>query len=195
MAAFNLIIGVTGSVATIKLPLLVKTLMDLNETAQGYHFEIKIVCTEPAKHFFKQTDLPASCSVLDDATEWDKWKGRGDEVVHIELGKWAHMMIIAPLDANTLAKIAQGICDNLLTSTVRAWDMSKPLLFCPAMNTRMWEHPITSTQVTTLKWWGYEEVPPTSKTLMCGDTGIGAMAEVDTIVERIKLIADSKLGI
>ncbi|XP_045772670.1 phosphopantothenoylcysteine decarboxylase [Maniola jurtina] len=195
MTAFNLIIGVTGSVATIKLPLLVQSLMDLNLTAQGYHFEIKIVCTEPAKHFFKQADLPESCSVLDDATEWDKWKGRGDEVVHIELGKWAHMMIIAPLDANTLAKISQGLCDNLLTSTVRAWDMSKPLLFCPAMNTRMWEHPITSTQVTTLKWWGYEEVPPTSKTLMCGDTGIGAMAEVDTIVKRIKLIADSKLGI
>lgn len=78
------------------------------------------------------------------------------------------------------------MCDNLLTCTVRAWDSRKPLLFCPAMNTRMWEHPITTTQLATLRQWGYKEVPPISKTLMCGDTGVGAMAEVGDIVEKIK---------
>ncbi|XP_052741433.1 phosphopantothenoylcysteine decarboxylase [Bicyclus anynana] len=191
---FKIIIGVTGSVATIKLPMLVKSLIDLNQTEQGYHFEVKVVCTEHAKHFFKTADLPPSCSVIDDAAEWDKWQGRGDEVVHIELGKWANMMVIAPLDANTLAKISQGLCDNLLTCTVRAWDVSKPLLFCPAMNTRMWEHPITPSQVAALKQWGYEEMPPISKTLMCGDTGVGAMAEVSSIVTRIKLIADKEIN-
>lgn len=59
------------------------------------------------------------------------------------------------------------------------------------MNTRMWEHPITSKQIAILKEWHYEEIPPISKTLMCGDTGVGAMAEVETIVERIKVIADN----
>lgn len=88
--------------------------------------------------------------------------------------------------------LLQGICDNLLTSTIRAWDLSKPLLFCPAMNTRMWEHPLTAKQISVLKEWGYIEIPPISKTLMCGDTGIGAMAEVDTIVNKIKSIADGK---
>lgn len=68
--------------------------------------------------------------------------------------------------------------------------MSKPLLFCPAMNTRMWNHPITSKQIAALKEWGYEEIPPINKKLMCGDTGVGAMAEVDTIVQKIKGIAE-----
>ncbi|CAH2229885.1 phosphopantothenoylcysteine decarboxylase [Pararge aegeria] len=187
----NILIGVTGSVASIKLPLLVQSLIEINQNEPEYYFEVKVVCTEHAKHFFKTPDLPPTIPVIDDATEWEKWKGRGDEVVHIELGKWADMMVIAPLDANTLAKISQGICDNVLTSTVRAWDLSKPLLFCPAMNTRMWEHPITSVQLTTLKLWGYTEIPPISKTLMCGDSGMGAMAEVDDIVTKIKSTAHS----
>jgi len=64
--------------------------------------------------------------------------------------------------------------------------MSKPLLFCPAMNTRMYEHPITSSQIEVLKKWGYTEVPCIEKTLICGDTGLGAMAELDTIVTSIR---------
>lgn len=73
----------------------------------------------------------------------------------------------------------------MLTCTVRAWIMSKPLVFCPAMNTKMWEHPVTRPQVDRLKEWGYVEVPCISKTLMCGDTGNGAMADVDTIVNVV----------
>jgi len=95
-------------------------------------------------------------------------------------------MIIAPLDANTLAKIANGLCDNLLTCTIRAWDVKKPLLFCPAMNTFMWEHPITSEHISRLVSMGYTQVPPIRKTLACGDTGVGAMAEVATIVTVVK---------
>lgn len=82
----------------------------------------------------------------------------------------------------------QGLCDNLLTTTLRAWDISKPLLFCPAMNTRMWDHPITASQVTQLKSWGYIEIPCIAKTLMCKDVGMGAMAEPETIVEIVKKI-------
>lgn len=69
--------------------------------------------------------------------------------------------------------------------TIRAWDMTKPLFFCPAMNTRMWEHPITATQIEILKKWGYTEIPCISKTLMCGDTGLGGMALPDDIVSSI----------
>lgn len=89
--------------------------------------------------------------------------------------------------------IFQGLCDNLLTCTTRAWDMSKPLLFCPAMNTRMWEHPLTYKHIQILKEWGHEEIPPIKKQLICGDTGVGAMAEVETIVERVKSVADDKM--
>ena len=89
------------------------------------------------------------------------------------------------MDANTLAKLSNGICDNLLTSVCRAWDFEKPIIFAPAMNTFMWDHPITSTQINTLKTWGYHEIPPIEKVLMCKDVGKGAMAEPDTIVNVV----------
>ncbi|XP_012362941.1 phosphopantothenoylcysteine decarboxylase isoform X4 [Nomascus leucogenys] len=72
------------------------------------------------------------------------------------------------------------------TCIIRAWDCSKPLLFCPAMNTAMWEHPITGQQVDQLKAFGYVEIPCVAKKLVCGDEGLGAMAEVGTIVDKVK---------
>uniref|UniRef100_A0A3P9D7J9 Phosphopantothenoylcysteine decarboxylase n=1 Tax=Maylandia zebra TaxID=106582 RepID=A0A3P9D7J9_9CICH len=143
---FNVLVGVTGSVAALKLPLLVSQLLELSGL----------------------------------------WKQRSDPVLHIELRRWADLLVIAPLDANSLGKIASGICDNLLTCVVRAWDTSRPLLFCPAMNTAMWLHPITAQQVSRLKEFGYVEIPCVAKKLVCGDEGKGAMAEVSTIVSLVK---------
>lgn len=184
MKTKNILIGCTGSVATIKLPILVEKLLKLSN--DEYEINIKIIVTERAKHFFKKNDIPENIELLDDAFEWSSWKTRGDPVVHIDLGKWADVMIIAPLDANSLAKMANGLCDNLLLCTTRAWDLTKPLYFCPAMNTKMFEHPITNKHLDTLKSWGHIEIPTITKTLICGDTGLGAMAEVDTIVHIIK---------
>lgn len=167
----NILIGCTGSVATIKLPVLIKKLLESCD-----HFQIKVIVTKHSTHFFDKNEIPPEVSILTDEDEWLTWNRRGDPVLHIELGKWADLMVIAPLDANSLAKISTGICDNLLMCTVRAWDFSKPLIFCPAMNTRMYDHPLTAEQVEKLKSWGYIEVPTISKTLMCGDTGNGAMA-------------------
>ncbi|XP_061394379.1 phosphopantothenoylcysteine decarboxylase [Musca vetustissima] len=178
----NLLLACTASVATIKLPLLIEKLQNLDTE---FNFNIKVILTEHAKHFVNATDLPPNVQILDDQCEWSAWNKRGDPVVHIDLGKWADMLVIAPLSANSLAKIAVGLCDNLLLCVVRAWDFTKPLLFCPAMNTRMFDHPITAEHINKLKSWGYHEVPTVSKTLMCGDTGNGAMAEVETIIENI----------
>lgn len=111
-------------------------------------------------------------------------------------------MVIAPLSGNTLAKLANGMCDNLVTLISRCWDMTlvpflssqkekgqkilkNPLIVCPAMNTMMWSHPITAEQLQKLQQWGYVVVSPIEKTLMCGDTGKGAMAEVETIVMKL----------
>ncbi|XP_055600183.1 phosphopantothenoylcysteine decarboxylase [Uranotaenia lowii] len=176
----NVLIGCTGSVATIKLPVLIEKLKEARSD-----LDIKVIVTEHALHFFKAEDILKEVQIYRDKDEWEEWQGRGDPVLHIELGKWADVMVLAPLDANSLAKIAQGLCDNLLLCTARAWDFGKPMLFCPAMNTRMWEHPITGPQIEVLKSWGMQEVPCIAKTLMCGDTGLGAMAEVSTIVERV----------
>ncbi|ESP01250.1 hypothetical protein LOTGIDRAFT_111587 [Lottia gigantea] len=174
---YNVLIGTSGSVAALKLPLIVEQLLTLDDA------EVKFVSTHHSLHFFDRQQV--KCEVLTDEDEWSRWTKRGDPVLHIELRRWADLFVIAPLDANTLAKISTGICDNLLTCVVRAWDLSKPLLFALAMNTCMLDHPITSQQVSILLEWGYKEIPCVEKLLVCGDKGKGAMAEVSTIVTRI----------
>ncbi|KAM3869943.1 phosphopantothenoylcysteine decarboxylase [Diretmus argenteus] len=176
---FRVLVGVTGSVAALKLPLLVSQLLELPGV------DVRVVTTEHAKHFYSPAEVEVK--VYSDKDEWELWTQRSDPVLHIELRRWADLLVIAPLDANTLGKIANGICDNLLTCVVRAWDTSRPLLFCPAMNTAMWQHPITAQQVAILKTFGYVEVPCIAKKLVCGDEGKGAMAEVPTIINVVKL--------
>nr|XP_036866073.1 phosphopantothenoylcysteine decarboxylase isoform X7 [Manis javanica] len=81
-----------------------------------------------------------------------------------------------------------------MTCVIRAWDPSKPLLFCPAMNTTMWEHPVTARQVDQLKAFGYVEIQCVAKKLVCGDQGLGAMAEVSTIVDKVKEVLSWHCG-
>ncbi|XP_068411960.1 phosphopantothenoylcysteine decarboxylase isoform X3 [Eschrichtius robustus] len=218
---FRVLVGVTGSVAALKLPLLVSRLLDIPG------LEVAVVTTERAKHFYSPQDVPVT--LYSDADEWEMWKCRSDPVLHIDLRRWADLMLVAPLDANTLGKVASGICDNLLfmgcpqhalllvslpspvacppylclptrtwistwTCVIRAWDRSKPLLFCPAMNTAMWEHPVTEQQVGQLKAFGYVEIPCVVKKLVCGDQGLGAMAEVGTIVDKVKEVLSQHGG-
>ncbi|XP_074925615.1 phosphopantothenoylcysteine decarboxylase isoform X2 [Chelonoidis abingdonii] len=161
---YHVLVGVTGSVAALKLPILVSELLEIPG------LKVRVVTTERAKHFYNPQEIPVT--LYSDTEEWQLWKGRTDPVLHIDLRRWADLMLVAPLDANTLAKIANGICDNLLTCVIRAWDMTKPLLFCPAMNTAMWEHPITAQQVEQLKDFGYTEIPCVVKRLVCGDEGV-----------------------
>ncbi|XP_040893893.1 phosphopantothenoylcysteine decarboxylase [Toxotes jaculatrix] len=175
---FRVLVAVTGSVAALKLPLLVSQLLQLPGV------DVRVVTTEHAKHFYDPAEV--SVKIYSDKDEWEMWTQRSDPVLHIELRRWADLLVIAPLDANTLGKIANGICDNLLTCVVRAWDTSRPLLFCPAMNTAMWQHPITAQQVSRLKEFGYVEIPCIAKKLVCGDEGKGAMAEVSSIVDVVK---------
>jgi len=176
----NVLIGCSGSVASVKLEPLVASIKSWLENAS-----IKVILTESAQHFTAVRECTEAVQYYTDADEWAAWSKLGDDVLHIELGKWADVMLIAPLSANTLAKIANGLCDNLLTCTVRAWDINKPLLFAAAMNTRMLEHPITKPHIDTLISWGYTEIPTVSKLLACGDKGNGAMAEVKTITDKL----------
>lgn len=83
--------------------------------------------------------------------------------------------------------MACGICDNLATCVARAWPVTtKPVILAPAMNTAMWTHPITETQLNTLRGWGMHVINPVVKTLACGDTGIGAMAPREAIVRAVE---------
>ncbi len=120
------------------------------------------------------------------------------------------MLIVAPLDANTLAKFALGLSDNCLTCVFRAWDFARPVVLAPAMNTFMWESPVTLRQLGQLlqdragevvpSGWSLDEapavfarhapgivlIPPQAKRLACGDVGVGAMAEVTEIAETVR---------
>jgi len=176
----HILVGVSGSVAAVKLPELVQMLLN-----SKMNNEVTVISTESARHFYQDAALPGNIRVWRDQDEWHEWKVMGDPVLHIELRRWADIMIIAPLDANTLAKMATGACDNLLTCVARAWDLSRPLLFAPAMNTAMWKHPVTAFNIEKLTSWGYTQVPCVEKTLACGDTGLGAMASVRTIIQSI----------
>ena len=140
----------------------------------------------------------------------------GDPVLHIDLRDWADVCLIAPLSAHSLAKIAHGLCDETLSCVVRAWDLGhgltrpgKPLLLAPAMNTAMYQHPITQQQLHTIQqFWkastastttdsnnnnnskknGIHIIAPQIKTLACGEVGDGALASVDCIVETVEKV-------
>lgn len=104
----NILICCTGSVATIKLPQLISYLeekVDKNEDL-NFKLSIQVIMTKSAFHFCTKDKIPSHIKIYNDENEWEMWNNRGDPVLHIELSKWADIILIAPLDANTLAKIA-----------------------------------------------------------------------------------------
>lgn len=185
---FNLLIGVTGSVATIKLPKLIGEFRERfrQQFKDERRIEIRVVMTEHSAGFFSAEEVRADgVQLYRDQDEWQAWRKIGDPILHIDLRNWADLLLIAPLDANTMAKLANGLCDNLLTCVVRAWDVSKPLFYAPAMNTFMYEHPLTGEHTQRLAKLGYREIRVIEKKLACGDTGLGAMEEAERIVEIV----------
>lgn len=123
-----------------------------------------------------------------DADEWDTWHGRNDPVIHIELRRWADILLIAPLSANTLGKIAMGLCDNLLTNVVRAWNAQYPILIAPAMVAYAYNHPATKQHLRIIqeemKW--IEILRPTEKVAgSTGGIGMGGMMPWNEIVAHV----------
>mmetsp|Transcript_40745 Transcript_40745/g.95857 ORF Transcript_40745/g.95857 Transcript_40745/m.95857 type:complete len:352 (-) Transcript_40745:85-1140(-) len=171
----KVLLGLTGSVASIKALELVENL--------ARFANVRVLTTQKGAHFFDKDAIERTTGVqvFTDEDEWALWNGRGDPVQHIDLRRWADVLVVAPLSANTLAKLAQGLCDNLLTCTVRAWDWNKPLVVAPAMNTAMWNHPCTKSHLSALESWGVRVIPPVRKVLICGEDGVGAMASIDSI--------------
>lgn len=180
----NIVLGVTGSVAAIKTLALSQALSKFAN--------LRLVFTQSAEYFvraddeaFKELRIPC----YRDEDEWPSLTNHYDlnqEILHIELRRWADCLLIAPLDANTLAKMTHGFCDNLLSSLIRAWDWSKPMVLSPAMNTEMWKNNPTGEQITTVKTWGAHVIGPIKKQLACKDFGLGAMSEVNDIADFVR---------
>ncbi|KAF8526133.1 flavoprotein [Gautieria morchelliformis] len=121
------------------------------------------------------------------------WSRMGDPILHIELRRWADVILIAPCSANTLSKLASGACDNLITSVLRASPPTTLTYLFPAMNTQMYLHPLTASHLSVVSdTLGYTVVGPIGKGLACGDKGTGAMTEwldiVHMVVDRFKLV-------
>jgi hypothetical protein len=102
-------------------------------------------------------------------------------VLHIEMRRWADILVVAPASANLLSKAAYGIADNFVLSVMRAWDFRKPCVLCPAMNTAMWTHPSTKESIDRMESWGWEVLGPVEKLLACNEKGNGAMISVQEI--------------
>ncbi|KAI0328995.1 flavoprotein [Cubamyces sp. BRFM 1775] len=180
----------TGSVASIKAPLIVAELLTYQNV------KVEVVATEESLSFYHPQEIEkAGARVWRDADEWGphgEYK-LGDPILHIELRRWADIVLIAPCSANTLAKIANGLCDNLATSLLRALAPTIPTYVFPAMNTLMYEHPLTEQHLRVVRdVIKYTVVGPIGKKLACGDVGLGAMTEwrdiVQIVVDRFSLV-------
>ena len=207
----KILLAVTGSVAAIKSPeIAVRLVRELNATVQ-------VLLTVGGKNFWEKAiaydgqyweslieeQERGTITILYAQDEWNDWNELGDDVLHINLRDWADCLLIAPLSAHTLAKIANGLCDDTLSCVARAWDFghgirqAKPMILAPAMNTAMWEHPLTQPQLQTIQGFSTTTrnnnnsvtiVEPQVKTLACGETGNGALASVDDILLAVSNI-------
>ncbi|POY76063.1 hypothetical protein BMF94_0786 [Rhodotorula taiwanensis] len=180
----HVLVAASGSVASIKLPLIVTELLSYTNV------DVQVVASKSATHFFSAEAIEQQCKgrvrVWTDADEWASWRRIGDPVLHIELRRWADIVLVAPCSANTLAKISNGICDNIVTSFMRALPTFVPVYLFPAMNTHMYSHPLTAKQLKVVQdELGYHVRGPIGKTLACGDVGLGAMTEWSDIVQLV----------
>ena len=176
----RIILAVSGSISAYKSA-------DLTSKLKKKGYDVHVIMTEAAQAFITPLTLqvlsknPVHTDVLEEKL--------ADRINHIDLGKEADLFIVAPASANTIAKLSNGMADNMLTATALALPSTTPKLIAPAMNTKMYDNQLTKKNLNTLVQLGYQEILPKSGVLACGDTGRGALAAIDVIITA----TDSKL--
>ena len=169
----KIILGVTGSIAAYKSAILIRLLIKAGA-------EVRVIMTASAVDFITPLTLsvlsknPVVSHLQNDAGTWNN---------HVEFGLWADLMVIAPASANTLAKMANGQCDNMLLATYLS--AKCPVFFAPAMDLDMWAHPSTKRNIDLLLSYGNHLIPVENGELASGLTGDGRMAEPETIAVRL----------
>ena len=170
----TVVIGVSGGIAVYKT-------LDVISRLRKLGVNVNVIMTKSATEFVTPLSFQSLsqnyvvCDMFEDPKTWD--------VEHISLAKRADVFLIAPATANVIGKIANGIADDMLTTTVMA--TKAKVLIAPAMNTNMYENPIIQRNISTLKEYGYNFVEPASGRLACGDTGKGKLASPETIVDEV----------
>lgn len=169
----KILLGITGSIAAYKATSLVRLLIKLGA-------EVKVIMTTAAKEFVTPLSLStlSKNGVLLDISSNDTWAN------HVMLGRWADVMLIAPLSCNTLAKMATGQCDNLLLAVYLS--ATCPVVVAPAMDEDMWHHASTKQNITTITGFGNYILPVERGELASGLTGEGRMAEPETITSWLE---------
>lgn len=170
----NVVLGVTGGIAVYKS-------VDLVSRLKKQGANVYVVMTEHAKSFVTPLTFQSMSQnyvthdMFEEPKHWD--------VEHIALAKRADVFVVAPATANVIGKVAHGIADDFLTTTLMA--TKAQVIFAPAMNTNMYENPITQKNIESLKALGYQFIEPGSGRLACGDVGAGKMAEPEQILQYI----------
>ena len=168
------VIGVTGGIAVYKA-------LDVISALRKKDIDVHVIMTKSATEFVNPItfqSISQNMVVTNMFSEPKAW-----EIQHISLAQRADLMLIAPATANIIGKISNGIADDMLSTTIMA--TKAKVIFAPAMNTNMYENPITQGNIKRLKEYGYKFIEPASGRLACGDVGKGKLADVNTIVERV----------
>lgn len=171
----NILIGITGGIAAYKICELIR-LFKKNGA------NVKVVVTKSALEFVTKLTLE---TLSQEPVYVEQFSNEDKKPEHIALCDWADVFLIAPASANTIGKIANGICDNLLTSLACAY--KKQMIFAPAMNTGMWDNKAVQKNIETLKSYGVKFVEPEEGYLACGVNGQGRLADINRIYDFVCL--------
>ena len=173
----RIIVAVTGAIACYKSCTLVSRLAQAGA-------EVTVLMTASAERFVTRLTFQTLSGRPVYTSLWEAEENY--DAQHIGLARAAALMVIAPASANTIAKLAHGICDNVVTTVAMAMPRETPVLLAPSMNAEMWGHPITQQNMTTLREvLGYQTVGPGTGWQACRTEGAGRMSEPDEIVEAI----------
>ena len=170
----TVLLGVTGSIAAYKIAYLASALKKL-------HAEVHVLMTKNATNFITPITFESLTGTKCLVDTFDR--NFQFQVEHVSIAKKADVVMIAPASANVIGKLAHGIADDMLTTTIMACKCKK--FISPAMNTNMFENPILQDNLKTLEHYGYEVIQPASGYLACGDTGAGKMPEPETLLSYI----------
>ncbi|RGH39476.1 bifunctional phosphopantothenoylcysteine decarboxylase/phosphopantothenate--cysteine ligase CoaBC [Firmicutes bacterium AM41-5BH] len=171
----TVLLGVTGSIAAYKIASLASALKKL-------HADVHVLMTQNATNFINPITFESLTGNKCLVNTFDR--NFQFQVEHVSIAKKADVVMIAPASANVIGKLAHGIADDMLTTTVMACKCKKYI--SPAMNTNMFENPIVQENLKTLEHYGYEVIQPASGYLACGDTGAGKMPEPETLLAYIE---------